>query len=274
MKHFLSPDRMVANSPPQMGQESPPTTPSAAKPKRKCRLIIHPPKTPSPKKPKRGCRLTIHPPTQNHAKTQYLPTPQSLPQMPPNTSAAQKNKNKTYHPYLKTRAQLRTPFNETYWFPSAQKAKNRIRDSHFLELVNLGVTPLIHKCEDMGDLGLSGVEMEDEERGEMGEVEFGTGLKLEMEEDDVKRGKMIWLKEKLWGKGTWAVCSGREEEEEDMESERMCLARAAVPLMGAHDEDKMEIDGGPSMKTEIPNMGDYMGDFSKDDMMKLAGLEV
>jgi len=272
MKHFLSPDRMVANSPPQMGEEaSPPTTPSAKKPKRKCRLIIHPPKTPSQKKPKRGCRLTIHPPTQNHAKTQYLPTPQSLPQMPPNTSATQKKK--PFFQHFRTRAQLRTPINKNYYFPSAQKARNKIRHFHFRDSVALGVTPLIHKCEDMGDLGLSGVEMEDEERGEMGELEFGTGLKAEMEEDDVKRGKMAWLKEKLWGKGTWAVCTGREEEEE-MERELMCLARAAVPLMGAHDEDEMEINGGPSMKTEIPNMGDYMGDFSKDDMMELARLGV
>ena len=270
MKHFLSPDRMVANSPAQIGEEaSPPTTPSAAKPKRKCRLIIHPPKTPSPKKPKRGCRLTIHPPTQNHAKTQYLPTPQSLPQMPPNTSAAQKKK-KPFFQHFRTRAQLRTPANKTYYFPTAQKARNKIRNSHFLEVVHLGVTPLIHKCEDMGDLGLSGVEMEDEERGERGELEFGTGLKAEMEEDDVKRGKMAWLKEKLWGKGTWAVCTGREEEEE-MERELMCLARAAVPLMGAHDEDEMEINGGPSMKTEIPNMGDHKGDFSEDDVRWLLG---
>ncbi|KAI4656132.1 hypothetical protein J4E93_000850 [Alternaria ventricosa] len=191
--------------------------------------------------------------------------------MPPNTSAAQKKKKKPFFQHFRTRAQLRTPINKTYYFPTAQKARNNIRNNNFLDSVALGVTPLIHKCEDMGDLGLSGVEMGDEERGERGELEFGTGLEAEMEEDDEKRGKMAWLKEKLWGKGTWAVCSGREEEEE-MERELMCLARAAVPLMGAHDEDEMEVVGGPSMKRECPNMGDHMGGFSEADVRWLNGL--
>ncbi|KAH6859077.1 hypothetical protein BKA58DRAFT_444250 [Alternaria rosae] len=182
-----------------------------------------PPTTPWTRKPKRKCRLIIHPPKQKPPTATYL----------------------------------RTPFNKSYRFPSIKKAKNDIRDFNEMEFVELGVTPLIHKCEDMGDLGLSGVWMEDDERGEKGEKEFGIGLRLEKEEDEGKRKKVIWLKEKLWGKGTWAVTGVREEE---MEMERERLARREVPGFG--DEDELEINGGPVMHRGVPSFKD----FNKDEI--------
>jgi hypothetical protein len=70
------------------------------------------------------------------------------------------------------------------------------------EIGQLGVTPLVGKCGLEGDLGLSGVEMEDEERGELGEREYGIGV---WGLSGKRSPGEMWLRKRLWGRGAWAV---------------------------------------------------------------------
>jgi hypothetical protein len=150
---------------------------------------------PSAKKAK-PCRLIIHPPTQDHQTAQNHPI-----------TRAQKHKKLRLRLRLKQNPKPQTPLNKALSFPSCNKATNDIRFENENRLLQLGVTPLINKSNNMGDMGLSGVSMEDEERGEKGERHYGIGFWMAKEEGRNREmwEREIWLRTQLWGRGRWAV---------------------------------------------------------------------